>query len=174
MTKKKKPKPLSDKAYEFIRQQIIKGVYSQGSRLVVNTLARKLDLSSTPINEALAALEREGLVVASQFKGYTVCTLSTSDVEDLYAVREAIEALVVRLAMEKDHSALAGRLEEILSEENKAVEDMDFSRFGDLDYAFHNVVWTISDNIYANRFEKVINGHMHLILAAAAKTAGRF
>ena len=174
MTKKKKPKPLSDKAYEFIRQQIVKGVFSQGSRLVVNSLARELDLSSTPVNEALAALEREGLVVASQYKGYKVCTLSASDVEDLYAVREAIEALVVRLAMKRDRSALVSQLRDILEEESKAIEDMDFTRFGELDYAFHSVVWDIGNNIYANRFEKVINGHVHLILAAAAKTAGRF
>ena len=174
MPKKKKPKPLSEKAYEFIRRQIVKGVFSQGSRLVVNTLAHELGLSSTPVNEALAALEREGLVVASQFKGYKVCTLSASDVEDLYAVREAIEALVVRLAMKKDLPALTSQLNELMEEEKQAIANKDMARFGELDYAFHQVVWNISNNSYANRLEQVINGHMHLILAAAAKTAGRF
>jgi DNA-binding GntR family transcriptional regulator len=74
---------LSEGAYEAIRRKIITGVFAPSSRLVVATLANGLDLSATPINEALAALEREGLVSYLPHRGYFVSSLWGNEIESV-------------------------------------------------------------------------------------------
>ena len=170
----RKKRPLSEIAYDAIRQQIISGKFSQGSRLNVSRLTNEFYLSSTPINEALAALEQEGLVVSSQHKGYTVSILKPSDIEQLYSVREAIEALAIRLAMSKNLIELSTKLEAIIRRERKAVKGNDMESFIELDFAFHNIFWVMSENLFVQRFAKSIEGYVQLLLSEAAKAPGRF
>jgi DNA-binding GntR family transcriptional regulator len=169
-----KNRPLSEIAYDVIKQRIISGKFPQGSRLIVNRLANELILSTTPINEALAALEREGLVASSQNKGYTVSVLKPSDIEQLYSVREAIEALMVRLAMSKNLAELQAKLEVVIRREKKAIEENDMERFIELDFAFHNIFWEMSGNYFAQRFAKLIEAYEQLLISEAAKAPGRF
>jgi len=82
---------LSEAAHQAIRADIITGVLAPGSKLVVSTLADTLRLSATPINEALAGLEREGLVTCFPHRGYFVRTVIPEDIEKTYSVREAFE-----------------------------------------------------------------------------------
>ena len=89
---------LSEAAHQAIRRNIITGVLAPGSKLVVAALAQALKLSATPINEALAGLEREGLVTCSPHRGYFVRTVTPEDIEETYSVREAFELLAVRNA----------------------------------------------------------------------------
>src|SRR5215468_3117502 len=95
---------LSEGAYEAIRRKIITGVLAPGSKLVVATLANGLELSATPVNEALAALEREGLVTYLPHRGYFVSAVTPEQVAEVYSVREVFELLAVRMAAEKADS----------------------------------------------------------------------
>jgi DNA-binding GntR family transcriptional regulator len=92
---------LSEGAYDAIRRKIITGVFAPSSKLVVATLANGLNLSATPINEALAALEREGLVTYLAHRGYFVSSVTPENVEEVYSVREVFELLAVRIAARK-------------------------------------------------------------------------
>jgi len=168
-----KNQSLTEIAYDVIRKQIISGKFSQGSRLIMNRLANEFHLSTTPINEALAALEHEGLVVSSQNKGYRIRTLKPSDIDQVYSVREAIEILMLRLAISNNFTELNAKLEAILRKERKAIETNNMEEFIELDFAFHNTFWEMSGNVFAQRFAKSIDGYVQLLVSEAAKTPGR-
>jgi DNA-binding GntR family transcriptional regulator len=89
---------LTDKAHQQIKSWILRFDLKPGTRLLVSDLARALQMSQTPVREALSMLEKERLIERQPQKGYRVCTLSLQEVEDLYDLRIALEVLAVRQA----------------------------------------------------------------------------
>ena len=165
---------LSEGAYEAIRRKIITGVFAPSSKLVVATLASSLDLSATPVNEALAALEREGLVTYMPHRGYFVSAVTPEHVEEVYSVREVFEILAVRLAAQKAERRTVERLRDILREARESIRLGDTSTFSDLDVEFHRVIWTSTNNALAARIGELIGGQIRLLVATTARAPGRF
>jgi DNA-binding GntR family transcriptional regulator len=79
-------------AYDRIRQAIVEGRYRPGTRLIEQRIAAELDLSRTPVREALRALEAEGLVVSYVNRGSVVRPIEVGDLRDLYELRARLES----------------------------------------------------------------------------------
>jgi DNA-binding GntR family transcriptional regulator len=166
---------LSEGACEAIRRKIITGVFfAPSSKLVVATLANGLDLSATPINEALAALEREGLVSYLPHRGYFVSTVTPENVEEVYSVREVFELLAVRFAAQKADRPTIEQLGTPLQQTRQAIRSGDTTAFSDLDLEFHRVIWTSTNNPLAMRIGELIGGQIRLLVATTARAPGRF
>lgn len=82
---------LADSAYQRISEALLAGAIEPGSRLVMDQLAEQLDISRTPVRDALLRLEREGMVEPSGRRGYVVRELIGADSTHLYEAREAVE-----------------------------------------------------------------------------------
>jgi DNA-binding GntR family transcriptional regulator len=78
-------------ATDVIRQAIMEGRLAPGERLKEQELALELGLSRTPIREALAVLQAEGLIDAVPNRGATVREHSAADLDDLYRLRALLE-----------------------------------------------------------------------------------
>ena len=165
---------LSEAAHQAIRGSIITGVLAPGSKLVVSTLAHSLRLSATPINEALAGLEREGLVTCFPHRGYFVRTVIPEDIEKTYSVREAFELVAVRHAAKTADKAIIQQLRENLQKARQALQENDTSRFSDLDMEFHRIIWNSLDNSLAMRVGELIGVQIRLLVATTARAPGRF
>ena len=99
MTRRPRPRAyLADTVYGALRQAILDREFDPGEPLTEGELCRRFRVSRTPVREALAKLERDHLVRVVPKKGAFVRTLSHDEIRDLYEVREALEALAVRLA----------------------------------------------------------------------------
>src|SRR5512138_187736 len=92
---------LRDQVYNLLRTRMLKGVFPPGYRLVEDELAEQLEVSRTPIREAIHRLMVEGLVVASKGRGLEVANVAHQDLMD---------AIDIRLLLEKYASRLAARL----------------------------------------------------------------
>lgn len=77
-------------AYQHIKNGILEGIHAPGQRLTEDFLAAELNLSRTPIREALRRLEAEGLVTTSG-RGVSVRAFSTQDVRQIYELRALLE-----------------------------------------------------------------------------------
>ena len=165
---------LSEAAHQAIRRNIITGVLAPGSKLVVAALAQALKLSATPINEALAGLERESLVTYAPHRGYFVRTVTPEDIEVTYLVREAFELLAVRNAAKNANKTITGQLKEILQQARQSLREADTSRFSDLDLEFHRVIWNSLNNSLATRVGELIGVQIRLLVATTARAPGRF
>jgi len=88
---------LSSRAYQQIRNEILRGELSIGDILSRRTLAKKFNMSFLPITEALKCLETEGLVESRPRIGTRVRVPSEQDIRDSFVIREALESQAARL-----------------------------------------------------------------------------
>ena len=88
-------------AYERLRQAIVEGRYAPGERLIEVRLAEELELSRTPIREALRRLDAEGLVVHERNRGAIVRSMTIDEVIDIYELRGRLESYAAELAAER-------------------------------------------------------------------------
>jgi DNA-binding GntR family transcriptional regulator len=82
-------------AYESLRTAILSGAFAPGSHTTQVAIARELGLSRTPLREAVRMLERDGLLELEPNQRIRIAPLSVADVEELYAMRIALETLAI-------------------------------------------------------------------------------
>ena len=82
-------------AYQRLREAIATGKLKPGARVLESELATLLDMSRTPIREAIAALEADGLVSIDGARGRIVTKLDYQSTMELYAVREVLESTAI-------------------------------------------------------------------------------
>ncbi|GAA5186993.1 GntR family transcriptional regulator [Rugosimonospora acidiphila] len=129
-------------AYDNLRAAVLDGSLAPGSRVTVRPLAEQLGLSPTPIKTALAALEREGFLVAVPHRGYFVPEVSTEDLLELYELREAVDGIAARRAAgATNHAQIATQLRRLLARQRKAIQANNLHSYGDLDLMFHRLIW---------------------------------
>ena len=92
------PRTLSGRAYSRLHDAIVHGQIAPGDRLRIEDLARSLELSPTPIREALYRLELVGLAEHEPHRGARVTELSPVDLQELYEIRLALETMAIRKA----------------------------------------------------------------------------
>lgn len=92
------PVKMRDVAYDLLRQAIITNKLAPGARLLEEHLARELNVSRTPLREALKVLENEGFVQRLLSGGYQVAPLSDKELDNLYSIRLVLEGLAARQA----------------------------------------------------------------------------
>lgn len=108
-------KPIREVIYEYLREAILDGRLKPGMRLVERDLAEKFKASRTPIREALRKLETEEFLEYLPRRGDIVKSVNTEDVEEVYILREMLEALAIRHSVahltEADIEVLRGVVE---------------------------------------------------------------
>lgn len=139
------PQPMfSSRAAEEIREAILNGNLPPGSRIRQEDLAARLGVSREPIRQALAVLEREGLV-NNVNRGAIVAPFDIQMLEEIYEFRQAVESSVAgKVAARKDFDPT--KLREIIVLGRKAVQDGMLDRLIDLDLDFHSELYRASQN----------------------------
>ena len=92
---------LTDEIVDIIRDRILKGEYKIGEKIKENQIATELKVSRTPIREAFKQLENEGLIDYIPNRGCFAKGFTRQDIEDIYAVRKALEILAVEWAVNR-------------------------------------------------------------------------
>jgi DNA-binding GntR family transcriptional regulator len=82
---------LAEQAYEELRSQIVSGRLRGGERLLADEIADKLAISQTPVKEALALLERDGLVMGSARRASVVRRFEPADIVEIFEARMLVE-----------------------------------------------------------------------------------
>lgn len=129
-----------------LREAIVEGVLAAGSRLSEVQVAKQLNVSRTPMREAFAQLEREGLVNIVPRVGAFVRAVTLRDVEEIYTVRAALECLAVQLASERITPLGAAQLDDVIAAMQSSVSAEDVPGYVDGLDRFYAIVMTIADN----------------------------
>lgn len=111
-----------DSVHAALRAAILDGGLSPGQALSVPELSRQLDVSRSPVREALLALVADGLAVEHPRRGVSVVEVDTSDLLEIHEVREGVEAQAARLCAERATDATLRRLADILLQQRTIVE----------------------------------------------------
>ena len=141
---------LRGKVYDRIREDILNGVYKEHEELKEATLGKKMDVSRTPVREALRQLELEGLVEIVPNKGARVTGITKKDIEDIYQIRYLLEGLSARWATEHVTEELIDKMEETLYLTEFHAKKGNFMQVFELDSQFHELMYAASGSKMLN------------------------
>jgi DNA-binding GntR family transcriptional regulator len=140
----KKELPIRKKVYNHIREQILNGLIPPNEQLSEAKIAREIGTSRTPVREALHNLELERLIRSTPSVGYVVAPLTEQDVEQLCEIREVIESLAARWAMEKAHKMLVQELSRNIASAEHEISKGNLRAFIEFDAQFHEIIAGLS------------------------------
>jgi DNA-binding GntR family transcriptional regulator len=125
-------------AHEFVRETlrraILSGALQGGFRLVQADIAAQLQVSTTPVREALRDLTADGLIVFDPHIGAVVRALDIDELIDLYDIRKVLEPLAIRKATPLITDAELAQAEEL---QRKMDVEEDFAAWAELNWQFH-------------------------------------
>jgi DNA-binding GntR family transcriptional regulator len=130
-----------------IRDAILSGAIPAGSSLVEADVADRFGVSRGPVRDAFKELARERLLVELPRRGTTVAVLSFADLQEVYAVREGLEIVASRLAIERasdDEIRQLGTAVSLLEEQSK--QRVPYSESLAADLAFHRGLTALCGN----------------------------
>jgi DNA-binding GntR family transcriptional regulator len=131
---------LSDEAASHVRELIISGQLRPGEFIRQEKIAEDLDLSATPVREALLALRGEGFVLLRPRRGFVVAPLDGGDIRDLFTAQALIAGeLAAQAALRLSDEGL-DELGQLDSDLNVAAAAGDADRVEELNHAFHRLV----------------------------------
>lgn len=123
--------------YHTLREAIMQVVLQPGERLIIDELARQLDVSAIPVREALQLLQSESLVVNVPHTGATVAPISRDAILDVFTVLEGLETVGMRLAAERATDADLDALDGMVAAMDDAVRAGEHDRWSALNGQFH-------------------------------------
>lgn len=134
-------KPLKELVYLELKHKILTGEIVSQTRLMEIDLSEKMNVSRTPIREAIKRLADDGLVKVEPRRGAYVANISIKDMLDVFEVREDMEGFVAKLAAQRISDEEKETLKEIAAEYEEAIEKADDKEnIIDLDEKFHNFI----------------------------------
>jgi DNA-binding GntR family transcriptional regulator len=136
----------SQDAYDRIRRKIFDHELAPGTRIGEAELTRMLSMSRTPVREALARLESEGLLIAVVGRGFIVSELSTEDLIGTYVVRAALEGLAAAEASKHFTRVDIAHLEDLYEAMDNVRKTDDGEELARLNSEFHAAIAYISGN----------------------------
>ncbi|MGD9944593.1 MAG: GntR family transcriptional regulator [Burkholderiaceae bacterium] len=153
--------PRGEHAYRYVRAAIQSGQLKPGERLREVELAESIGLSRTPIREALARLESEGLVVHDATRGIVVAELDYSMVTELYYMREVLEGTAARLTAQHASEVEISILEDLCRQYEASLDDE--SRLAVSNRQFHDTLYRCSHNRYLVNMLTVLHDALSLL-----------
>jgi DNA-binding GntR family transcriptional regulator len=155
----------SDAAYTAIKQAIIEGALTPGTKLPEDGLGTHFGMSRTLIRAALARLVAEGLVETQQKRTATVAQPSLEEARSVFELRRCLEAEVVRLVIARWQPALGATLEGHVRLEEQAAKQQQGPVSARLAGEFHQLLAQMAGNALLERYVGEVVSRCSLILA---------
>lgn len=133
-------RPTAQLIADQLRELIVQGAFRPGQQVNESALASQLSTSRGPLREALQRLCQEGILVSKRNRGVFVLELSTEDVREIYAVREAVELAAASTLLDSEPDQVADTCRElkgIIRGMAKQVAASDWQAIARLDMQFH-------------------------------------
>jgi len=146
----RRSKSLHEQTYQALRASILSGNLAPGDRLVETHLAQELQVSRTPIREAMRQLQREGLITGDANEGLRVTSISATDAMHLYDCRIGLEQVSIAGACEQASTDQLQAIEHYVLQAEKLMQhpssELNSIQLLELDYQFHHGIAVSSGN----------------------------
>ena len=159
-------------AYGMIKDAILAGQLEPGQPLIEEKLAGLLQISRTPVREALAILEHEGLITSFYKRGLYVHTVTRAEFLELFAANESVEPAMARRAAISASAAHLAEMEAIIQAGVACSESGDSAGFLRSGRTFHRLFGVASGNLPLAQFVERNEERVDLYLMSYGKTLG--
>ncbi len=137
---------LSSKVYTAIKEMISNHRFQPGARLNVEKISKELEVSRTPVWEAVRRLQQEGLLENIPYRGVFMVEMTLERALELYQVREALEGLAARLAALNATEKIIEKMGETLESQMRVIEKGDLLGYSRTDFDFHSLIHKMCHN----------------------------
>ena len=138
--------PLQEFAYNKCQELIGSGELSPGQLYSESAMSKQMGISRTPLRAALQQLEKEGLIIRLPQRGFYVYEFKEKDIEELFAIRKAIEGYAVEHIAKKNREIDLEPAMIHLKAQEEARQSDDYSIFIREDRQFHENLVKALDN----------------------------
>ncbi len=152
---------LGQDAYARIRAAIREGALPPGLRLTETSLAERFGVSRTPVRQAIARLEAEGLLTHEPRRGLAVTRPDHAQVVELYVMREVLEGAAARLAAQHASETEVEAMAELVETEPAAFDDA--RRLAEVNLRLHGMLYLAAHNRYLLRSLEQLSATMALL-----------
>lgn len=132
-------KTLKDHVYEYIEEQIKSGSLLPEQKIDETTICNALNISRTPVREALIQLAAEEIIENRARKGFAVKQLTTRDVEELYGIIGALDGMAAKLACPKLNEKDFRDMEFYIGAMELAINSGNFEMYNKQQEIFHSI-----------------------------------
>ena len=164
---------LSQKVYQALKTEIIKGSLRPGTKLLEGKIAKQMKVSRTPIREALRELAAEGFVKISPNQGVVVSNASVEDVQEVLQIRGVLEGLAARLATKMINEEEIKELEKYQKRMGYYTNKDDVLAFSEMDAEFHELILNICGNNRLIQIRKNLSDQAHRYRIRSLSVPGR-
>lgn len=138
---------IKEQVYNVIKDNILNGYFKPGEKLQENKIAEELNVSRSPVREAIKELIGEGLLESIPNKSITVKKLSNKDIIDIFEFRSMIEKYAINKTISNLTEEKVKRLDELIEELEESYNANDFHEYCQVDVSIHNEIIFMSGNM---------------------------
>lgn len=164
---------LSQKIYREIKKQITRGFMEPGERVYANKIAKDLNVSRTPVREALQKLSSEGFLKVTPNKAMVVAEVSIEDAKEVLQVRGVLEGLAAGVCAKKINKKEIQKFERIIRKMNITVKKGDLINYCELDDRFHELILEICGNKRIMIIRESLDNFIYRFRIKSLSVAGR-
>ena len=158
---------LTDEIAGIIRERILDGTYAIGEKISEAPLSNELRVSRTPIRHAFQQLAQEGLVEMIPNRGTFARGFTKRDVQDIYEVRKALEALAVEWAASRIREEELEALREIVDRMEFYTLKQNYQRVMEANQEFHETIYRASRSRFMSQ---ILKSYQEYVQQARKKT----
>ena len=153
---------LAEEVTQILRNRILQGEYEIGEKMTESKIASELKVSRTPIRDAFRQLEKERLVEYIPNKGCFAMGFSREDMLDIYMVRQAVEELAIRLAIQRADDESVTALEEQLERMYCYTEQNSYEKLLQANEEFHSMIYRMTGSRFIVRIMRTYQDYVHM------------
>ncbi len=157
-----------EKTYRRLKEYLLSGRLEPGSRVHQEMCAEALNVSRTPVREALQRLASEGIVKRHEDRGFRMVQLSFDELEELFDMRSALESFAMRLICQRISEETIDLLSRYIQEAEAAMNGQNPTGVFDANTAFHNTLYSLIQD--RKRFLFMLNNMKEHILRYRQQT----
>ena len=156
-----------DEVYKALLDAITDGSLAPGARLTQEEIAEQMNISRSPVLQALRLLKMDGLVQDAPGRGLLVTPLTTDSIRNLYLIRGALDNLAAKMAAEQKFQMDPA----LIKRGRKASQGKDIKAMIDADMAFHTAIYEASGNPLIAQSAQVYWVHLRRAMGAVLQSS---
>jgi len=164
---------VSDAVYRTIREAILLGRLVPGSRLGEEDLAKRFEVSRTPVREAVLRLEAEHLAERNSRRGLVVAGITSDEIVEVYAVRQALDGLAARLAAESGRPTAIAQLRWLNDQLRTTVASGSLAEQQQINLEFHEAMYKAGHNEFLLELIRTAHDRVRRFPGTTLSNAGR-
>jgi len=156
---------LVERAYHHVKDRIMDLSFKPGESVTDGGVAAQLEISRTPVREAMRRLERDGLLLHTPHHGWRVRTLQVPDIEEIFELKECLESLLLRQAIRRMTPERAAALQALTARMEDAAARKDRQDWLAADDGWHDTLYAAAHNLRARQIASSINAQWRCMQA---------